>query len=84
MLFALSFHVLVITASYTASLASYLATSNPVPVEVLTFHSIETSPLTSIEGKLCVLQSAEVTSLLQNRHSFILYSRLFKLLLFHL
>ena len=68
-LFALSFHVLIITASYTASLAGYLATSNPVPVEVLTFQSIETSPLTSIQGKLCVLQSAEVTSFLYNRLS---------------
>ena len=32
-LFALSFHTLVIAASYTASLASFLATSSTLPIE---------------------------------------------------
>jgi hypothetical protein len=33
-LFALSFHTLIIAASYTASLAGFLATSSTVPIEV--------------------------------------------------
>ena len=62
-LFALSFHTLVIAASYTASLAGFLATPVSVPLVVLSFKSIQTSPLTSLEGRLCVLQSAEVAAL---------------------
>ena len=34
-LFALSFHTLVIAASYTASLAGFLATSSTLPIQVL-------------------------------------------------
>jgi hypothetical protein len=56
----LSLHTLIISASYTASLAGFLATSTPIPVVVLSFSSIQSSPLTSIAGKLCVLQSAQV------------------------
>jgi hypothetical protein len=59
-LFALSFHTLVIGASYTASLTGILSTSYKEPVVVLAFSSIKKSPLTSITGKLCVLQSAQV------------------------
>ena len=38
-LFALSFHTLIIAASYTASLAGFLATSSTVPIEVVAFPS---------------------------------------------
>jgi hypothetical protein len=61
-LFALSFHTLIVAASYTASLAGFLATSSPVPVVVLSFDSIKTSPLTSLTGRLCVLQSAQAST----------------------
>ncbi len=60
-LFALSFHTLIIAASYTASLAGFLATSTPVPVVVLSFDSIKTSPLASLTGRLCVLESAQAS-----------------------
>ena len=60
-LFALSFHTLIVAASYTASLAGFLATSSPVPVVVLSFDSIRTSPIASITGRLCVLQSAQAS-----------------------
>jgi hypothetical protein len=57
---ALSLHTLIIAATYTASLAGILSTSSKVPVVVLSFRSIQKSPLTSITGKLCVLQAAQV------------------------
>ena len=60
-LFALSFHTLIVAASYTASLAGFLATSSPVPVVVLSYDSIRTSPIASITGRLCVLESAQAS-----------------------
>ncbi len=60
-LLGLSFHTLIIAASYTASLAGYLSTPSTVPIVVLSFDSIQSSPLTSLAGKLCVLQSAQAS-----------------------
>jgi hypothetical protein len=60
-LFALSFHTLIIAASYTASLAGFLATSSPIPIIVTSYHSIKISPITSLTGKLCVLEASQVT-----------------------
>ena len=59
-LLALSFHTLIIAASYTASLAGFLASSATLPVKVYSFKEIQNSPLGSFTGKLCVLQSAQV------------------------
>ncbi len=59
-LFGLCFHTLIIAASYTASLAGFLSTPSSVPIVVLSFDSIQTSPLSSLACKLCVLQSAQV------------------------
>ena len=60
-LFALSFHTLIIAASYTASLAGFLASSTTLPIKVYSFKQIQDSPLDSFTGKLCVLQSAQVS-----------------------
>ncbi len=57
---ALSLHTLIIAAFYTASLAGILSTSAREPVVVMSFGSIRRAPLSSITGKLCVLQSAQV------------------------
>jgi hypothetical protein len=59
-IFALSFHTVIFTAYYTASLTGILSTSHKEPVVVLSFSSIKRSPLSTITGKLCVLQSAQV------------------------
>jgi hypothetical protein len=59
-LFGLCFHTLIIAASYTASLAGFLSTPSRVPIVVLSFDSIQNSPLSSLTGRLCVLQSAQV------------------------
>eukprot|EP00291_Cryptomonas_curvata_P019850 CAMPEP_0172158522 /NCGR_PEP_ID=MMETSP1050-20130122/4420_1 /TAXON_ID=233186 /ORGANISM="Cryptomonas curvata, Strain CCAP979/52" /LENGTH=503 /DNA_ID=CAMNT_0012827925 /DNA_START=62 /DNA_END=1573 /DNA_ORIENTATION=+ len=58
-LFGLCFHTLIIAASYTASLAGFLSTPSSVPIVVLSFDSIQNSPLSSLAGRLCVLQSAQ-------------------------
>jgi hypothetical protein len=60
-LFGLCFHTLIIAASYTASLAGFLSTPSSVPIVVLSFDSIQNSPLSSLAGRLCVLQSAQAS-----------------------
>ena len=59
-LLALSFHTLVIAASYTASLAGFLASSTTLPVEVYSFAQMRSSSPSSVKGRLCVLQAAQV------------------------
>jgi hypothetical protein len=62
-LFGLCFHTLIIAASYTASLAGFLSMPSSVPIVVLSFDIIQSSPLSSLAGRLCVLQSAQVSGL---------------------
>ena len=59
-LFGLSFHTLIIAASYTASLAGFLSTSSTLPIEIYSFQEVQSSGPSSVKGKLCVLQSAQV------------------------
>ena len=50
----------VMGASYTASLAAFLATSTSVPIVVEAFGSITASPAALPQGRICMLQSAQV------------------------
>ena len=61
---ALSFHTVIIAASYTASLAAFLATYRQLSVVVDSFEQIR-NPLTSftsLAGKLCLLQSSQASN----------------------
>jgi hypothetical protein len=57
---ALSFHALVMSASYQAALAGFMSTSAPLPTEVGGFAAVERAALPPRPGdRVCMLQAAQ-------------------------